>query len=159
MRKTNLESKNLLRMKIYKMVVAHQLPRLNEEIELCKKHWSKYHEHKKQYTNMVHYIALEQLKGVKMPKGAAFASCWYMPNKKQDPDNTYFGNKYLFDGLVSAGVLQDDRFEDVEGGLLSLPILDRKNPRLELYLIQDKDVFYNFLSNLLAKWPVIKIKK
>ena len=135
----------------HKLIVTYQLPRLNEEINNAKKSPFKYSKTKKEHTNTIHILALEQLMNVKLKKGASFIIHWYMKNKTQDPDNSYFANKYIFDGLVNAGVLKDDRFDDVSGGVLSLPFIDKDNPRVEVFIFESPDLLHNFSKSIIGQ--------
>lgn len=38
---------------------------------------------------------------------------WHLPNKKKDPDNIAFSQKFIFDGLVIAGVLDNDGHKQI----------------------------------------------
>jgi len=38
---------------------------------------------------------------------------WYVTNNRKDPDNIYFGVKFILDGLVKAGVLKNDGRQNI----------------------------------------------
>ena len=59
---------------------------------------------------------------------------WYEQNAKRDHDNVSFGIKFVQDGLVKAGILQDDGPRYVKGFSHDFEI-DRKNPRIEVEII------------------------
>lgn len=40
---------------------------------------------------------------------------WYVKNKKKDPDNVSFSKKFILDGVVKAGVLENDGMKQIEG--------------------------------------------
>jgi hypothetical protein len=49
---------------------------------------------------------------------------WYEPNKKRDPDNISFAKKFIFDGMVTAGIISNDGWANV-GGFIDRFVLDR----------------------------------
>jgi len=54
---------------------------------------------------------------------------WYRTTKKHDPDNVYFGIKFILDGLVKSAVLASD---------------GRKNIRHIHHYIEQSDTNYNY---------------
>lgn len=58
---------------------------------------------------------------------------WFEPNHKRDLDNIIFGFKFLLDGLVKAGILQDDSPRYVER-IASEVSYDKDNPRIEVWI-------------------------
>lgn len=40
---------------------------------------------------------------------------WYMKNKRKDPDNIAFQKKFILDGMIKAGVIQNDNINTVIG--------------------------------------------
>lgn len=60
-----------------------------------------------------------------------FTFTWYCKNKKKDPDNISFARKFIFDGLVLAGVLSDDGWDEIEG-FQDFFEVDEKRPRIEV---------------------------
>jgi Holliday junction resolvase RusA-like endonuclease len=60
---------------------------------------------------------------------------WYCKNAKKDPDNISFAKKYILDGLVKAGALQNDGWKQVKGFTDSFAV-DNVKPRIEVELIE-----------------------
>jgi hypothetical protein len=58
---------------------------------------------------------------------------WYCKNEKKDPDNISFAKKFICDGLVSAGVLENDGWKQIQG-FEDIFIVDKINPRVEIEL-------------------------
>lgn len=80
---------------------------LNEYIAADKANRYKGGAIKKQQTNSVAYLALEQ--GVKpISKKVDIDFHWYKPNNRTDHDNIAFCKKFILDGLVVAGILKND---------------------------------------------------
>ncbi len=59
---------------------------------------------------------------------------WYCKNKKKDKDNISFAKKFILDGLMKAGVLSNDGWDQVVG-FQDTFIIDKENPRVEVNLI------------------------
>lgn len=61
---------------------------------------------------------------------------WYERNKKRDKDNiSSFGRKVIQDGLVKAGVLENDGWKHIEGFSDRFRV-DEKRPRIEVEIIE-----------------------
>lgn len=59
---------------------------------------------------------------------------WFRRNRRTDPDNVAaFGTKVLVDGLVEAGILEDDRWANI-ASIEHRFVVDRENPRVEVEL-------------------------
>ncbi len=59
---------------------------------------------------------------------------WYTKDLKKDVDNVTFAKKFILDGLVQAGVLQDDSRRYVRM-ITDVDILvDKHNPRIEVLI-------------------------
>lgn len=61
---------------------------------------------------------------------------WYSKNKRKDIDNVAFSKKFINDGLVTAGVLEDDSRKYISGFTDEFYV-DDKNPRVEV-LVQSR---------------------
>ena len=59
---------------------------------------------------------------------------WICKDRRKDKDNVRVGAKYILDGLVEAGVLRGDGWNQIQGFTDHFDI-DRKNPRIEVELI------------------------
>ena len=58
---------------------------------------------------------------------------WVEKDKRRDLDNIAFAKKFILDGLVSAGVLENDNATRVIG-LNDEFAYDKKNPRIEVVI-------------------------
>ncbi|HBT75055.1 TPA: hypothetical protein DEB29_03585 [Candidatus Wolfebacteria bacterium] len=61
--------------------------------------------------------------------------CWYCKDNRKDTDNVAFAKKFINDGLVTAGVLQNDSRKFV-AGFVDQFYIDKSNPRVEVYIEQ-----------------------
>lgn len=107
--------------------VPGELPTMNEIVAASKKHHMKYAAMKKEYTYLV------QLCAINLPKVnlADFEIIWYCKNKRKDKDNIMSGQKFLFDGLVQAGVITNDGWSQI-GDVSHVFKVDKRNPRVEV---------------------------
>lgn len=60
---------------------------------------------------------------------------YYCQNRRRDPDNIAAGKKFIIDGLVEAGVIENDGWDDVVGWTEDF-IKDKENPRVEIQIEQ-----------------------
>lgn len=58
---------------------------------------------------------------------------WYCKDRRRDKDNIIFAKKFILDGLVKAGVIPDDGWNEI-GDITDVVTLDKVNPRIEVYL-------------------------
>lgn len=66
---------------------------------------------KKEATELVYYQLLNK---PKVSKPCFITFHWYI-SSRADPDNIRIGAKYLLDGMVKAGILQDDNQKHILG--------------------------------------------
>lgn len=65
---------------------------------------------------------------------ALVSICYYFPDKRRrDPDN--YSGKMILDGLVGAGVIEDDSFQHIKLELHAC--VDRDNPRTEITITEE----------------------
>ena len=96
-----------------KLVIWHKFPSLNEYIAAERTNRYKAAKLKKEITDLVALACKSQ----KIPKyqRARFRFVWICKNKKMDPDNVAYNCKGVFDGMVHAGVLPNDGWDNVKG--------------------------------------------
>ena len=114
------------------LIIPHELPALNRVIDESKKHWSKYSRLKREYTQMVAVLARRQLRLI-LSDSVHLSFVWYCRDRRKDPDNVCSAKKFIIDGLVSAGILQDDGWKQVVGFSDDFEI-DVVNPRTEVII-------------------------
>ena len=83
------------------------LPTLNEMIRTARGNKFAAAAQKKKYTDLV---AMEIMVQTVRPHFEAISLdiTWIETKKKRDPDNCFMGVKYLLDGIVAAGIIDDD---------------------------------------------------
>lgn len=85
-----------------------ELPTLNEYITKERSNRFAAAALKKKYTLICGLAAKNIKKRIKRNTRYSLILNWITKNNKKDPDNVYFGVKFILDGLVNAGVLQND---------------------------------------------------
>lgn len=95
-------------------VFEGELPSMNEIIAQSKKHWSKYSKVKKVWTGEVEFQTKLQRKPL-IDEQVYVRFIWYTKDERKDPDNVRAGSKYLLDGIVRGGILEDDGRKQIAG--------------------------------------------
>lgn len=105
---------------------------MNEIVAVSKKHHMLYANMKKDYTALVMISA----QGLPKVSKADFIITWYCENKRKDKDNIMGGGqKFIFDGLVKAGILENDGWAQI-GNVTHLFEVDKGNPRIEVEIAE-----------------------
>lgn len=116
----------------YKIVIPGELPDLNTIIAESKRgrgKWQPYNEMKQEYTEMVAWIAKSEIK--KQLKKIDLDITWICKNKRKDKDNIATGIKFILDGLVMAGTIENDGWKQVNSFRHNFKV-DKHNPRVEV---------------------------
>jgi len=116
-----------------KFEIPGRMPGFNEIIEAAKSGKGKYQPYaqmKETYTNMVAWST----KRLPKFKKVALIITWYEPNRHRDPDNIMAGQKFIIDGLVTAGIIPNDNQKHIKGILHKFAI-DKENPRIVVEIV------------------------
>ena len=96
-----------------KIVIEVKLPSLNEHDLANRINRYRGAQMKRSYTELVYWT----VKAQKIPKVKTYpvvmTFTWYRRDKRTDPDNISFARKYILDGLVKAGVLENDGWGNI----------------------------------------------
>ena len=116
----------------YKIVIPGELPDLNTIIAESKRgrgKWQPYNDMKQEYTNIVAWIAKSEIK--KKLKKIDIEITWICKNRRKDKDNiSGGGTKFILDGLVAAGVIENDGWKQI-GDISHKFKVDKHNPRVK----------------------------
>jgi len=112
-----------------KLVIPGEFPGMNEIIEAAKQHHMQYAELKKANTDAVAWAA----KRIPRMEKVFLNITWYCKNRKKDPDNIAAAVKFIWDGLVLGGVIENDGWKQNAGWTNRFKV-DKKNPRVEIEL-------------------------
>lgn len=116
-----------------KFTIQGELPDANQVIAASKSHYMRYANLKKENTLLVRLSASK----VSKVKKADFEITWHCKNRRKDKDNIIFGQKFIFDGLVEAGVISNDGWNEI-GDVSHKFKVDKENPRIEVSIIEVK---------------------
>ena len=113
-----------------KLVIHGEYPTLNEIIKASKSHYMVYANQKKDFTalTMIYTRKEKKIEGLN-----DYTFVWYRKNKRSDPDNISVGVKYIFDGLVKGGVLENDGWSQVNTITHKFKV-DKDKPRVEVFI-------------------------
>lgn len=118
------------------ITIPGSLPSLNEYIQ--KERTNKFlgAKMKREATDLVTLIA--KLHRPKTPYKAVYVRFyWYVKNAKKDPDNIAFAKKFILDGLVQAGVIENDGWNNILGFTDELYI-DKNDQRIVVSIEESK---------------------
>jgi Holliday junction resolvase RusA-like endonuclease len=121
---------------IVEFSIPGELPGLNEIIGAAKSHFGAYATMKETHTDAVCWMAK---RATKLTRPIEATITWYAKDKQRDPDNVMAGQKFIFDGLVKAGVIPNDTWRYIKGITHRFEI-DRKNPRVEVEVVEIEEV-------------------
>lgn len=114
-----------------KIVVEGELCSLNEYINAERRNRFIAAKIKKEETALCEEKAKEY-KIMNVPCALLFV--WYVKNARKDADNIVYSKKYVLDGLVRAGALQNDTQKYVRG-FADIIKIDKERPRVEIHEI------------------------
>ena len=119
---------------IHTFTIPGRLPGLNDIIDAARKSKFASAEQKEEFTNLVAWLA----KAARLPRMERIRVVirWFEPNIKRDPDNIQAGQKFIFDGLVTAGVIKNDGWKQIDTPVIHHLGVDRDNPRVEIEITE-----------------------
>ncbi len=92
---------------------------------------------KKQATALAaQYTKLAVRNGVHFDWGKPLRFDWYWYDRRTDPDNISFQHKFVFDGMMAAGFLTNDNWDNIVE-LHDRFFIDKANPRVEVYELDE----------------------
>lgn len=77
----------------------------------------------------------EYLKTWRTEKPVDVKVVWYEANRKRDPDNVFFGIKFILDALVERGTIPNDSQKYVRS-IAHFLCVDREDPRVEVEITE-----------------------
>lgn len=126
-------------MKPYTFVIPGQLPGLNEIIDADRSNKYSGAKMKKKHTENIAWI----IKASKIPKHdrIGLRIAFYEPSKRRDKDNIMAGQKFIWDGLVLAGIIKNDGWSEINGLIYAFDV-DKSNPRVEVMIWESTEEEY-----------------
>lgn len=119
-------------MKELKIVIPGTMPGFNEIVDAAKRgnrRYQPYNDMKRENTDTVTWLS----KKVPKKKKIFLDITWIEKNRKRDPDNIASAVKFIWDGLVEGGVIDNDGWKQ-NGGWTNRFDVDKENPRIEVII-------------------------
>lgn len=113
-----------------KLTVKGVLPGLNEMTNANRTNRFQGGRQKKAVTNLV-ALSCKACKLKKVEGLNNYSFTWYCKDKRRDKDNIMSSQKYIFDGLQVAGIIENDGRKQV-GDISHRFEIDKDNPRVEV---------------------------
>ena len=118
------------------LIIPGVLPGLNEIIEANRANRFKGAQQKKEADHLVYLSAA--LQRIRPGASADFVFRWYCKSRRNDKDNIASAKKFIFDGLIKAGVLKNDGWSEI-GDFRDEFYIDKESPRVEVTITAGKE--------------------
>lgn len=112
-----------------KIIVPGELPAMNEIIKAAKSSPYVYSRLKKDNTNTIAWLSKNKPNMRRIWLNITYVCA----NRKKDPDNIAVAKKFILDGLVAAGVIPNDGWNEIAGWKEDFEV-DKKDPRIEIVI-------------------------
>ena len=115
------------------IVIPHELIDLNNYVNAERANRFQGAKLKKRYTRLCALAVKSAIKQglavteTDMPVDLHFT--WYVPSKRKDKDNIAFGKKFILDGMLQAGLIENDGWKQI-GNFTDTFVVDKENPRV-----------------------------
>ena len=116
-----------------KFVISRELTDLNSYIKAERTSRYMAAKIKREETEFVYWEIIGQKPSL-VSKPVTISFTWYTETRRKDPDNVAFAKKFILDGLVRAGVLEDDSRKWIKRFGGDDFVTDKDNPRVEIEL-------------------------
>lgn len=117
-----------------KITIPGTMPGFNEIIKAAKqgrRKYQPYNDMKQEHTDHVAWLS----KKLPKKKKIFLDITWIEKDMRRDPDNIAAAVKFLWDGLVVAGVIKNDGWSE-NGGWSNKFAVDKDNPRIEIIITE-----------------------
>lgn len=116
-------------------------PTLNEILWQAKSNYHAYNKMKQDLESKARIFYRDQIRfhryETPLKRNVRIIFDWYVTSRGKDPDNIDATRKFLIDAMVDEGILLKDNLTVVKE-LESRFLVDRKNPRVRIYLCKPK---------------------
>lgn len=117
---------------IQKLIIKGRLPGLNEIIDANRRHRNAGATQKRNTDKRI-VNAIKSQKIQKQPGLNEYEFNWFCKDRRRDKDNIAVGKKFVFDALQTAGIIENDGWQQVERFTDKFHI-DKENERLEVII-------------------------
>lgn len=118
------------------LIIPGELPGLNEIIGANRINRFQGAKQKKEADRLICLSAAAQ--HIRPVASADFVFRWYCKNRRKDKDNIASAKKFIFDGLIKAGVLKNDGWAEI-GDFRDEFYIDKESPRVEVTIAAEKE--------------------
>lgn len=123
----------------YKLVIQGTLPGLNDLIAAERTHRQKGAKLKRDAETIVRLHIRQQLRGKRPKTPVMLHYRFFEPTRRRDKDNiAAFAHKTIQDSLVKEDIIANDGWDYVEG-FVDVFNVDKKNPRIEVVIIESEE--------------------
>lgn len=123
----------------YKLVIQGTLPGLNDLIAAERAHRQKGAKLKHDAETIVRLHIRQQLRGKRPKTPVMLHYRFFEPTRRRDKDNiAAFAHKTIQDSLVKEDIIANDGWDYVEG-FVDVFSVDKKNPRIEVVIIESEE--------------------
>lgn len=115
-----------------KIIIPGELPTLNKYVD--KERANKYGGAtlKRKATSLCAvYCRVAKNQGLRIVGKVDINLHWYVKNRRQDKDNIRFAIKFIQDGMMAAGLIENDGWQQI-GDYHDTFSVDKENPRVEI---------------------------
>jgi len=116
-----------------KFILQGEYSTLNEYSDAERMHYRYGAAIKKAETQRAALELKPQWDGTEVTK-SYFKFTWYRKNRRTDPGNIAFSEKFILDGMQEAGIIPNDGWKQVKGYIHDFEV-DKDSPRVEIELI------------------------
>lgn len=92
-------------------IIKGRLPDLNTYIKAERTNKYIAAKMKSDWTTIAKLTAASKIAPIRVPVTISFT--WFVKDKRRDKDNIMFGQKFILDGLVEAGILKNDGWDAI----------------------------------------------
>ena len=115
-----------------RLIIPCELPSMNEIIKENRRNKYAGAKQKKEYTEYIAALCRAQ-KVSKIDKKIDIEIIWRCKNRRKDKDNISAGIKFILDGMVTAGVIENDGWDQI-GDIRHRFLIDKKIHGIEVLL-------------------------
>ena len=112
-------------------IIINEIPPSDNKFKGRQNVWE-YRTEKERWLEVIWYACVGKRPSKPFEKATVMITYFFPTRGRRDPDN--YSGKFILDGLVSAGIIQDDSFQCIDLRLKA--DYDKKNPRTEVEVIE-----------------------
>lgn len=115
------------------VIVVNQIPPSDNKFKGRRNVWE-YRTAKKEWLDMLLWLCKGKVPQKPFERAVVTITYFFPTRGRRDPDN--YSGKFILDGLVQAGIIQDDSFRCIDLRLRG--DCDREKPRTEIEIMEEK---------------------